>query len=85
MKEKAVSDAKEKFTSLSSCSPVTLGDSNLKISSFFEFLDFLLLWKMKQMREGCGLFTLAERVSGVCKDSARLWWDPHSPLDIWDA
>lgn len=73
MKEKAVSDAKEKFTSLSSCSPVTLGDSNLKISSsFFEFLDFLLLWKMKQMREGCGLFTLAERVSRVCKDSARL-------------
>ncbi len=36
------------------------------------------------MREGCGLFTLAEWVSSVCKDSASPWWDPHSPLDIWE-
>lgn len=49
-----------------------------------QFQDFLSLWKMKQMREGCGLFTLAEWVSSVCKDSARPWCDPHSPADTTD-
>lgn len=70
MKEKSVRDAKEKCASLFSWSPETSEDSSLKISFFFsviEFLDFLLLWKMKQMSEGCGLFTLAEWVSRVCK------------------
>lgn len=46
------------------------------------FLDFLSLWKIKQMREGCGLFTLAEWVSTMCKDSALPWCDPHSPADM---
>lgn len=46
-----------------------------------QFLDFISLWKMKQMREGCGLFTLAEWVSSVCKDSALPWCDPHSLAD----
>lgn len=40
---------------------------------------------MKQLRQGCGLFTLAEWVSSVCKDSDCPWWDPHSPSDIWEA
>lgn len=46
-----------------------------------QFLDFLCVWKKEQVREGCGLFTLAERASTMCKDSARAWCDLRSPSD----
>lgn len=49
-----------------------------------KFLDFLSLWKMKWMREGCGAFGLADWVSEVSEDGAGRWWDPHSSSDIWE-
>lgn len=37
------------------------------------------------MNEGGLWFIYPGWESSVCKDSARPWWDPHSPSDIWEA
>lgn len=76
---------------LFSTSPETSVDSSLKI--FFFCFVFLLLnsWtssacgKWSKWGRVCVVFSLAERVSSVCKDSARHWWGPHSSSDIWEA
>lgn len=72
----------EVFTWLFSTSPETSVDPNLQI--------FFLLLNSWTSSPG-GNWSKWERLVvylpwlSMCKDSACPWWDPHSPLDIWEA